>query len=209
MWNEADFTYALEPSVSTRCAVFVDPAVTATATSDYTGIAVTSYPWPTREQLERNEPGHVEVLHVERVRKVGVSLRDHLYHLCNRFPGIRRICVEDNQGGSLWEESFADLPVPVELLHVNQPKEVRAAHALNKYQARPTQVVHLGHLEQGQMVSNFPQAEGTMCAFPMVAHDDDVDAVGLGVLYWLSPEEVRKPGAGETGEVREDTSAYA
>lgn len=209
MWTEADFTYITEPSTSTRCALFVDPAVTATATSDYTGLAVVSYPWPSREQLERNEPGHVEVLHVERVRKVGRSLRDHIMILCNRFPGIRRICVEDNQGGALWEESFADLPVEVELLHVHHPKEVRAAHALNKYQARPTQVVHLGHLEQGQMVSNFPQAEGTMCAFPMVAHDDDVDAVTLGTLYWLSPEEVRKPGAGATSSPREQSGTYA
>lgn len=209
MWNEQDFTYITEPATSTRCALFVDPAVTATATSDYTGLAVVSYPWPSREQLERNEPGHVEVLHVERVRKVGRSLRDHIMILCNRFPGIRRICVEDNQGGALWEESFADLPVEVELLHVHHPKEVRAAHALNKYQARPTQVKHLGHLEQGKLVSNFPQAEGTMMAFPMVAHDDDVDAVDLGVLYWLSPEEVRKPGAGATSTPREQSGSYA
>jgi len=209
MWTEQDFTYITEPTISTRCALFVDPAVTATATSDYTGLAVVSYPWPSRAELERNEPGHLEVLHVERVRKVGRSLRDHIMTLCNRFPWIRRICVEDNQGGALWEESFADLPVEVELLHVHHPKEVRAAHALNKYQARPTQVKHLGHLEQGQLVSNFPQAEGTMCAFPMVAHDDDVDAVTLGTLYWLSPEEVRKPGAGATGDVAEQSSAYA
>lgn len=208
MWTESDFTYIAEPTPTPRCALFVDPAVTATATSDYTGLAVTAYPHPTREQLLRNEPGRVEVLHVERVRKVGRSLRDHIMVLLNRFPGIRRVCVEDNQGGALWQESFADLPVDVELLHVNHAKEVRAAHALNKYQARPTQVAHLGHLEQGQMVSNFPQAEGTMCAFPMVAHDDDVDAVTLGTLYWLSPAEVRKPGAG-TGGRRAETTAYA
>lgn len=209
MWSEEDFTYILEPTPTTRCALFIDPAVTATAESDYTGFAVSSYPWPTADELERNEPGHVEILHVHRQRVIGRRRRDVVMRLLNRFPQIRRICVEDNQGGALWLEAFEDMPVPVELLHSSEAKEVRAGHALDKYQARPTQVHHLGHVEQGQLVSNFPQAEGVMQAFPMVAHDDDVDAVTLSVLYWLSPSEVRKPGAGNTGDVREESSSYA
>jgi hypothetical protein len=35
-----------------------------------------------------------------------------------------------------------------------------------------------------------------MQSFPLVPHDDDVDAVVYGVLYWLSPDEVRMPVAG-------------
>lgn len=209
MWNETDITYITEPTPSTRCALFVDPAVTATAESDYTGLAVTSYPHLTREQLLANSPGRVEVLHVERIKKIGQRRRDHVMMLLNRFPQIRRIVVEDNQGGAVWDELFADLPVPVERVHAVQSKEVRAGHALDKYQARPTQVVHLGHEQAGQIVSNFPQAEGTMCAFPAVAHDDDVDALTYGVLYWLSPAEVRKPGAGTSGGAQSVSTAYA
>jgi len=208
MWTEGDFTYITEATDTNRCALFIDPAVTATAESDYTGFAVTAYPWPTREELERNQPGHVEVLHVSRKRVIGMARRDYVMMLLNRFPQIRRICVEDNQGGALWEEVFDDLPVPVELLHSVSAKEVRAAHALDKYQARPTQVKHLGHVEGGRLVSNFPQAEGVMQAFPLVAHDDDVDAVTSSVLYWLSPGEVRKPGAG-TGGGPDLTTGYA
>lgn len=196
MWQDEDFTYVDQASGdNSRCALFVDPAVTVTETSDYTGIAISQYPWPTNAELERNQPGRVEVLHIERVKKTGRGLRDHLARLLTRFPQVKRICVEDNQGGALWEETFADLDVPVERLHAVHPKEVRAAHALAKYQQRPTQVVHVGR---------FPQAEGTMKAFPLVAHDDEVDAVGYSVLYWLSPEEIRRPGAGTNRAPQED-----
>jgi hypothetical protein len=208
MWREQDFTYVTEATHTDRAALFIDPAVTATAESDYTGFAVTTYPRPTREQMTKNDPGHVEVLYVDRKKIIGQARRDFVMMLLNRFPQIKRICVEDNQGGALWLEVFENLPVEVELLHSSSAKEVRAAHALDKYQARPTQVRHLGRVEGGRVVSAFPQAEGTMMAFPMVAHDDDVDAVTLGVLYWLSPGEVRKPGAG-TATGRVESESYA
>lgn len=202
MWQEEDFTYVEQASAdNSRCALFIDPAVTATEESDYTGLAISQYPWPTREQILRNEPGRVEVLHIDRIKLIGRKRRDHIMRLLNRFPQIKRICVEDNQGGALWLEEFADLGVPVELIHAVEGKEVRAAHALDKYQAKPTQVVHVG---------KFPMAEGNMCSFPMVANDDDVDAVGYSVLYWLSPAEVRKPGAGVSrGPHEAATAQYA
>lgn len=200
MWQEQDFTYTDVASETPRCALFVDPAVTATESSDFTGLAVTQLTTPTYDEvLERPDfRGRVEVLHIDRVRLTGQRLRDHIMRLLNRFPQIRRVCVEDNQGGALWLEAFADLPVVVELLHASAPKEVRAAHALNKYQVRPTEVVHVGR---------HAQAEGAMMAFPLVAYDDDVDAVVHGVLYWLSPSEVRKPGAG-AGGMRQESEGY-
>jgi phage terminase large subunit-like protein len=188
MWQEDDFTYVDDASAeNARCALFVDPAVTATETSDYTGLAVTQYPFPTAEETKRGLPGHVEVLHVERIKLIGQRRRDHVMRLLTRYPQIKRICVEDNQGGAMWLEEFAGLGVTVELIHAVEAKEVRAAHALDKYQARPTQVVHVG---------KHSQVEATMQAFPAVVHDDDVDAVVYGVLYWLSPAEVRKKGVG-------------
>lgn len=190
MWQREDFTYVDEASaVDARCALFVDPAVTVTDTSDYSGLAVSQFPFPTKAEVAKGQPGHVEVLHVERVKKTGKALRDRIMQLLTRFPSIKRVCVEDNQGAALWVEVFGDLPVPVELLHASTHKEVRAAHALAKYQALPTQVVHVGR---------HAQVESTMEAFPLVAHDDDVDAVVYSVLYWLSPAEVRKPGAGRS-----------
>jgi hypothetical protein len=188
MWQDDDFTYVDTANPDQfRCILTVDPAVTATETSDYTGIAITAYPWPTAEQLRLNDPGRVEVLYSAKVKKTGRALRDHIMKLLTRWPQVKRIVVEDNQGAALWVEVFEELPVEVELIHASAHKEVRAAHALAKYQAKPTQVVHVGR---------FPELEGVMQAFPLVAHDDDLDAVVYGVLYWLSPAEVRKPGSG-------------
>lgn len=201
MWQDEDFTYvAVADPDQHRCALFVDPAVTATETSDYSGIAITSYPFPTHEQMRMNEPGRVQVLYSGKVKKTGRALRNHLVTLLTKFPQVKRVVVEDNQGAALWVEVFEELPVEVELIHAVAKKEVRAAHALAKYQAKPTQVEHVGR---------FHELEGTMQAFPLVAHDDDLDAAVYGVLYWLSPAEVRRPGAGKAGGTVASTSSYA
>lgn len=198
MWQEKDFTYASEPSADNwRCALFVDPAVTVTATSDYSGLAVTQYPFPSSDEVNRGQPGHVEVLHVERKKITGRQLRDRIMQLINLYPQIKRVVVERNQGGALWLETFADLPVEVELIRAVERKEVRAAHALSKYQARPSQVWHIGR---------HAEVEDVMQSFPLVPHDDDVDAVVYGILYWLSPGEVRDPGSPVNQAHTEDTS---
>jgi hypothetical protein len=192
MWQEQDFTYVAEASADNyRCILTVDPAVTVTATSDYSGIAITQYPFPSAAEVREGKPGRVEVLHVERRKLTGRALRDRIMQLINIYPQVKRIVVERNQGGALWQEVFADLPVEVELIQARAAKEVRAGHALTKYQARPTQVVHVGR---------HAEVEDVMQSFPLVPHDDDVDALVYGVLYWLSPAEVRDPG--ESGRQR-------
>lgn len=192
MWQERDFTYVTQASEdSYRCILTVDPAVTVTATSDYSGIAITQFPFPSAEEVREGRPGRVEVLHVERRKLTGRNLRDRIMQLLNLYPQVKRIVVERNQGGALWQEVFADLPVEVELIQARSAKEVRAGHALTKYQARPTQVVHVGR---------HAEVEDVMQSFPLVPHDDDVDALVYGVLYWLSPGEVRDPG--ESGRQR-------
>lgn len=201
MWQLQDFTHVPEVSEDqARQALFVDPAVTATSTSDYSGLAVLNYPFPSAEMLRKGDPGWVELIHSSKVRKTGRALRDHIMVLLTRFPNVKRIIVEDTQGKALWAETFGDLPVPVELIHSNVPKEVRAAHALAKYQSRPTQVVHVGR---------WPEVEGVMQAFPLVAHDDDLDAVVYGVLYWLSPAEVRTPGSRQRVPSVAGSTSYA
>jgi hypothetical protein len=187
MWQEKDFTYADKASEDDyRCILTVDPAVTVTSTSDYSGLAVVQYPFPHNDEVNQGKPGHVEVLHVERKKITGRALRDRIMQLINLYPQIKRVVVERNQGGALWLETFADLPVEVELIRAVTSKEVRAAHALSKYQARPSQVWHIGR---------HTEVEDVMQSFPLVPHDDDVDAVVYGVLYWLSPGEVRDPDA--------------
>jgi hypothetical protein len=198
MWQERDFTYRDTASEDNyRCILTVDPAVTVTATSDYSGIAITQYPFPSAQEVREGKPGHVEVLHVERRKLTGRDLRDRIMQLINLYPQVKRVVVERNQGGALWQEVFADLPVEVELIQARSAKEVRAGHALTKYQARPSQVWHIGR---------HAEVEDVMQSFPLVPHDDDVDALVYGVLYWLSPGEVRDPGAAATQRPEPDYS---
>jgi hypothetical protein len=93
--RRSDFTYATEASADDwRCILFVDPAVTVTATSDYSGLAVVQYPFPSAHEVREGKPGHVEVLHVERRKVTGRALRDRIMQLISLYPQIKRVVVE-------------------------------------------------------------------------------------------------------------------
>lgn len=165
-WNKDDFRYG-ELAGVTKVAIFVDPAVTARKTSDFTGIAV----------MGRTPAGRCVVLHAEGVRLTGKPLRDHLLKLTVRFPQVKRIVVEVNQGGSLWTDVLNDMPVRVELHTVSEAKEIRFAEALDFYQRG--RVLH---------VCKIPMLEEQMVSFPRGAYDDIADAAVAGVLYFLAPD---------------------
>ncbi len=188
MWQDQDITHVEQASESQgRAILAIDGAVTTTRDSDFTGLCITQFLWPTPEQQRQQQPGTVEVLYSTKIKLTGRRLRDRVMQLLDSYPQVRRVIVEENQGGDLWRDVLSDLPVEIELVHASAAKEVRAAWALAHYQARPTRVVHVGRHHH---------LEGTMKAFPLVAHDDDLDAMVYAVNYWLSPTQVRKPGAG-------------
>lgn len=179
-WRAEDFVYGDVPGI-TRWLISVDPAVTTKTTSDLTGVAVLGWAPPkpgARDLLGQPELGQVLVEHVEEVRLTGIPLRRHLSRLLGRYPQVRRVLIEVNQGGENWADTMAGLPAGVQLVTVHQTvkKEIRAANALAHYQRG--RVLHARRL---------PAVEEQMIAFPKAPHDDMVDAVGAGVDHFLSP----------------------
>jgi phage terminase large subunit-like protein len=95
--------------------------------------------------------------------------------ILERFPEVRVLYVEINQGGDLWANVFADLPVKYVTKNQSVKKEVRAGWLLNGYQRR--RVVHTRVM---------PTYVAELLSYPVHGlHDDQIDAVGSGYA-WLT-----------------------
>jgi predicted phage terminase large subunit-like protein len=143
--------------------ISIDPAVTKNKVSDYTGIAV----------LSRGDNDNVYVRDAFQLKVSPSELSDRVAALVDIYdPGV--IYVETNQGGDLWQDVFKNIPVKYRSIRQHVSKQVRAGKALNYYQ-------------QGKVrhTSHFPTLEEQMYSFPKVSHDDVLDAMVSGVLYFL------------------------
>jgi phage terminase large subunit-like protein len=182
-WTSDDFSYNDVPGI-TRRLISVDPSVTTKKASDPSGVAVVAF---------SPALGKCLVEHSESVRLTGRALRDHILRLAEKFADdgkpVQLIYVETNQGGDLWKDDvFAGSPIRVRNVHQSIKKEVRAAQALAYYQRGRVEHVP-GAVRTG---------EEQMTAFPNAPHDDEVDAIGAGVLRFLAPPPVKKSGISST-----------
>lgn len=201
-WTAEDFTYGQLPAV-TRTLLSLDPSTTTGTRSDPAGIAVVGFAPPPkkhspaklaellaaapsvaarRELVASYETGRCVVRMATTVRLVGDSLRSHLLRTLAKYPEVRLILVESNQGGEHWHSILHDMPVKVVIFANTVPKEVRAADLLHHYQMG--RVTHDGRLVE---------AEGEMEEFPHGTHDDLVDAVGNGVFRFIPAPSRSKP----------------
>jgi predicted phage terminase large subunit-like protein len=143
--------------------ISIDPAVTKNKVSDYTGVAV----------LSRGEDDNIYVRDAFQLKVSPSELAERVASLVDIYdPGV--IYVETNQGGDLWRDVFKDIPVRYRAIKQSVSKQIRAGKALNFYQ-------------QGLVrhTSHFPVLEEQMYSFPKVSHDDVLDAVVSGILYFL------------------------
>lgn len=184
-WSESDFRYGDLEAITKRI-LSVDPSVTTKTSSDPTGLAVVGFsPSQKKAVVEKSVS----------VRLTGSPLRDYCLRLieAGELEGrpIRGVLIETNQGGDLWQkEVFRNFPVPVKTVHQSVKKEIRAGEALSHYQRG--RVLHLTQLRS---------LEEQMVAFPAAAHDDEVDATGAAVNFFLSPEPKKKAGVRSTSYV--------
>lgn len=167
-WTEADFRYDPPPAV-TRRILSIDPAVTTKTTSDYTGIAVVGYD-PTAQRCV------VEL--AAAVKLTPAALRQHILAILERDERIKAVLIEVDQGGDAWKEILSPLPVQIVNVKQHEPKNVRAARALDWYQA--------GWVAHSQKI---PAFEDQAVAFPNVANDDVVDAVVTGLMFFLKDQK--------------------
>lgn len=199
-WTRDDFMYG-DLDGCTKTALFVDPAVTTKKTSDYTGIAVISYrpaqvaPIPLASggfRYRTTRPSQCVIRYSAALKLTGQHLRDYITRtVLPKFPKIRVIFVESNQGGDLWAETFANIPgVRVVQHNSSTSKEIRFGEALNYWQTH-----RVYHARRWDVLEE--QAVG----FPKAAFDDVIDAAASGVRYFLMPDDRPKVGVVESSTV--------
>lgn len=188
LWKQEDidaFRTTGTPSGFEKIVVGVDPAVTASGTSDETGIVVVGL------RTESDGLGHFYVLDDR-------SLRAHPAVWTAEVEATRRVwnadlvVVETNQGGELALEALRSVNQYMPL------KPVRAARG-KWSRAEPAAVLY----RQGRVhhVGVFRALEDEMTSFNPVekfdVHDDRVDA-----LAWAISALIDSPGACEGGFIR-------
>jgi hypothetical protein len=82
--------------------------------------------------------------------------------------------------GDLWKDVFKKIPAKYRSKSQSLSKQIRAGKALNFYQQG--KVRHTAH---------FPILEEQMWSFPKISHEDVLDAVVSGVLYFLDNKAVK------------------
>ena len=153
--------------------VSIDPAVTKNKVSDFTGIAVLS------RGVDKMGNSVIFVRHAEQVKMSPSDMADRVATLVDQYDA-GMIFVEVNQGGDLWKDVFKHVPAKYRSKSQTVSKQIRAGKALNFYQ-------------QGKVKhsARFPILEEQMWAFPKVSHEDVLDAVVSGVLYFLDNKAVK------------------
>lgn len=153
--------------------ISVDPAVTKNKVSDYTGIAVLS------RGIDNLGNSIIYVRDAQQVKLSPSDLSEKVKDLAETYDaGL--LYVETNQGGDLWKDVFKDIPIKYRSKHQKLSKQIRAGKALNYYQQG--KVRHNAH---------FPALEEQMWSFPKVSHDDVLDAVVSGILYFLDNKAIK------------------
>lgn len=180
-WTEASIARDGDPAGAVATYLSIDPAVTAKGTSDYTALAVVAYTPPAQRTSREGLQGTAVVRHASHIRlSPGPEFRGYVLRLLARYPEVRTVLVETNQGGDAWQAILHDLPVRLETVHQSVAKEVRAGQLLTDYEAG-----HVRH--EGRL----PDLETELLSFPKGAHDDLVDATGSAVARLREQEALR------------------
>jgi hypothetical protein len=206
-WTLDDFHYGDFPC--TRTALFLDPATTDNARSDFTGVAVVGYspraPLPNfdsqslagralaRHQLKTAPRGRTLVKYAVGVKLLGQPLVQRLTQILAHFPEVKTIVVEGNQGGSYWKDILKDV-----LTADGQPVKVQIRWSRIGKGAKGTKLdkpdkfaTALDYWQRGFVLhrDKFPQLIGQAVAFDgrSKTHDDVIDAAVQGVLFFLAP----------------------
>ena len=153
--------------------ISIDPAVTKNKVSDYTGISVLS------RGVDALGKENIYVRHAEQVKMSPSELASRVASLVDNYQ-VGVLYVEVNQGGDLWKDVFKAIPIKYRSKNQSLSKQIRAGKALNFYQQG--KVRHSTH---------FAVLEEQMWSFPKLSHEDVLDSVVSGILYFLDSKVVK------------------
>lgn len=153
--------------------ISIDPAVTKNKISDYTGISILS------RGVDEEGKSNIYVRHAEQVKMSPSDIAERVKYLVDLYD-VGVLYVEVNQGGDLWKDVFKGVPAKYRSKTQSLSKQIRAGKALNFYQ-------------QGKVrhTARFPVLEEQMYSFPKLSHEDVLDSVVSGVLYFLDNKGVK------------------
>lgn len=204
-WTVDDFHYGDFPC--TRTSLFLDPATTDHARSDFTGIAVVGFspraPLPSfnsqspagralaRHHIKGQPRGRALIKYAIGVKLLGQPLVQRLTQILADFPEVKTIIVEANQGGDHWKTILKDVltadGTPVKVI-MRWSSIGKGGEKLDKPDKFATA---LDYFQRGFVLSRekFPMMIGQAVSFDgrSKTHDDVIDAAVQGVLFFLAP----------------------
>jgi hypothetical protein len=208
-WSAEDIHYGV-PGNITKWFLFLDPPVTVKTHSDFCGIVLAGYaPGGAPSKLTRQDistygrthlteallPSEVEdpavparlprvcILDGWNVKMTGANLREFVLKILAQYPQIGWVVLENNQGGSLWNEIFHNMPVRFVTYPSKESKEVRFARGLDFCQKRRVTFAKV-----------LPALEDQLLGFPRIANDDLMDAACASMLRLLTPKLAQRDG---------------
>lgn len=225
-WTVDDFHYGDFPC--TRTALFLDPATTDNARSDFTGIAVVGFspraPRPdlnsqspvgralARHQIKTAPKGRALVKHASGVKLLGQPLVQRLTQILADFPEVKTIIVEGNNGGHHWKEILKDVlcadgtPVKVIIKWSREGKGGQSGTQAVRLDRPDKFATALDFWQRGFVLhrAKFPQLIGQAVSFDGrgKTHDDVIDAAVQGVLFFLAPSKRVRVQAREVSYLR-------
>lgn len=145
-----------------RIVVAIDPAVTAAATSNLTGIVVAALGHDRRGYVLADLSGRYSP---DGWARVAVNA-------CDQY-GADRVVAEGNQGGDLVRHTLATVRrnLPISIVHASRSKQARAEPVAALYEQR--RITHCG---------TFPELETQLCTWEPLSGDASPDR--LDALVW-------------------------
>lgn len=150
-----------------RTVLFVDGAVTAKPTSDYTGLTVMGLALAEKRLFIRESIG---------IKLVGEARRLRILELVVNLR-VDYIMCEANQGGDMWLTELHDMPCKVATFKQTEPKHVRIRRFLAIYKRAGERIFHEKKL---------PQLETQLAGYPNLVHDDVIDSAAAAAEHLVA-----------------------
>lgn len=165
-WQPGDILYGRRSHYD-RTVLFVDGAVTAKPTSDFTGLTVMGLSLAEKRLFIRESIG---------VKLTGEPRRQRILQLAVDL-NVDYIMAEANQGGDMWLTELHDMPCKVVTFKQTEPKPVRIRRFLAIYKRAGERIFHEKKL---------PQLEAQLSGYPNIVHDDVIDSAAAAAEHLVA-----------------------